>query len=134
MRGTRSGWNSRYEVRQNDAAEFEVLDHCFPTTDAFGSPTTTEEVVGRFDTREQAQNQSDTLTLLDKLEDEGFFCRRYSQDTATLIGVIKFLHNHICKFDGTNLRRVSEMSVLDLVNCYPDAFPEYGIRRLTTKE
>ena len=121
---------SRYSISQSGQSwQFEVTDTEDPCTDAFGNKSTTKEVVARYDSREEAARYVELTLMLDALDNAGFATRRYSAQGNALFEVVKFLHHHICRFDNNNLRRVSEMSVLDLVNCYADTFP--GVRKLS---
>ena len=119
----------RYSINQNvDTGLYEVTDGECPAEGAFGNATTTKEIVGRFETLDQAIQDRDKRSMFDTLEDAGFACRRYDPNSAALLEVVKYLHGRICRMDGSNLGKVAEMSVFDFVNCYPRAFPNHGMR------
>ena len=124
-----NGQMSRYTISQdNKEGIYEVVD-----TEHAGNASQGEEIIGRYENLRQALNKRDQWAMFDALETAGLGCRRYDSRSDAIVEVVKFLHAHLCRLDGHNLRKVSEMSVFDLANCYPAAFPEHCVRRFGDK-
>ena len=116
----------KYKIKQTEDGQlFEVIDN--ERTAPEYDPGC--EVVGRFKSSVEALQNVTLRRMFDQLELKGFAPRAYDKESVLLIEILRHLHSHIAKLDGSNLNKLREMSLLDFVNCYPEAFPEWGLKQ-----
>ena len=59
--------------------------------------------------------------ILDRLTDNGFFCRRNAIDSNApeLAEAINVIWQHMCRLDSNNIQRWQSGKIVDIVNCVP---------------